>query len=348
MAAKAPQARSRPFLLILILAAVALSGVAVLAWRLAVSGRTRVHERSALAMGTYVNLRAAGPRAPAALDSAMAEIGRLDVMFSYHAPEGDVWRLNRAAGQGPVAVSEETVELLELALHYADVSGGRFDPTVGPLVDVWGFRPDREPAVPGPAELEDALARVGYRDLRVNREAGTAELLRPGMAVDLGGIAKGYVIDRIVGILRAGGVESAILDVGGNVYALGPRPDGRAWRVGLQHPRDDGALLGILPLTDASIATSGDYQRFFTSGEQRYHHIIDPAGGYPGTGVAAISIVARSAVEGDAVSTAAFLFGPDGALEFVRSLGLEAILYTAGGRLEVTPGLEGDFEAKVP
>lgn len=340
--------RAYPRLLLLLSAVFLVLLLAVFVRLRGGAARSRTYERSTFAMGTYVQLRAAGPSAPAALDAAIAEIGRLDDLLSYNSEQSDVFRLNGSAGRGPVSVSADTAELLELALHYAEVSGGLFDPTVGPVVDVWGFRPEMVPAVPDRPDLERALALVGYRDLRVDREAQTAELLRPGMSVDLGAIAKGYVVDRVVEVLRAQGVASAIIDVGGNICGVGPRPDGQAWMVGIRHPRMDGELLGSLPLTDSSIATSGDYQRNFEANGRLYHHLIEPLTGYPGTGVAAISVIARSAVEGDAISTAAFLSGPERALEFVRTLGLEGVLYTADGRLEVTPGLRDVFEARMP
>jgi thiamine biosynthesis lipoprotein len=238
--------------------------------------------------------------------------------------------------------------VLELSLRFAEASGGHFDPTVGPLVDVWGFRPDSEPAVPSPQALQTALDKVGWRDLHVDRASGTAELLRPGMAVDLGGIAKGYAVDLAVKALRDSGVSSAILDVGGEIYTLGLRPDGKQWLVGIQHPRTSDELIGSLPLSDAGVATSGDYQRDFESGGRRYHHLLDPFTGYPAEGMLSISIVSVSGAEGDAASTASFVLGPDEALPFAEKMGLEAVMYTADGRVQMTPGLQGRFEVKTP
>jgi thiamine biosynthesis lipoprotein len=318
------------------------------AWRWYVSRQSRIYERSALAMGTFINLRAVGPHAPAGLRAAMAEIERLDALFAYDAVGSEVYRLNAAAGQGAVALAPDTIAILEVALRYAEASGGRFDPTIGPLVDAWGFRPDAEPAVPNPQTLQAALAKVNYRDLRVDAASGTAELLRPGMAVDLGGIAKGYAVDLAVKALSSAGVRSAILDVGGNIYALGLGPDGEQWRVGLQHPRKNEDLMGMLPLTDTSVATSGDYQRSFEEGGRLYHHLLDPLTGYPAEGLFAISVVSASGVDGDAASTTAFVLGPDAALAFAESMGLEAVMYTADGRIKMTPGLEGRFEAGTP
>jgi len=306
---------------------------------------TEVHQRSGLVMGTFVSLRATGAAAPAALTGSLAELERLEAIFSYSLPDSEVSRLNAAAGRGPVDVGPEMVTVLLEAQRIAELSGGAFDVTIAPVVDAWGFRPEvTEQRVPEPGELSAALALVDYRLLRVDAAAGQAELLREGMAVDLGAIAKGYAIDRVVGILQAAGITSALVDVGGNIHALGLRPTGQAWRVGLQHPRDSQQLLGVLSLTDRNIATSGDYQRFFELDGQRYHHIIDPGTGHPAQAATMVAIVADTGMEADAVSTAAFVLGAQEGLALVRRMGLEAVLYTNDGQLQVTAGLQALFE----
>lgn len=307
---------------------------------------TEVHERSGLVMGTFVNLRAVGAAAPAALAESLAELERLEAIFSYNLPDSEVSRLNAAAGRGPVDVGPEMVEVLLEAQRIAELSGGSFDVTIAPVVDAWGFRPDlTEQRVPDPDELSAALALVDYRQLLVDAAAGQAELMRAGMSVDLGAIAKGYAVDRVVAILHTAGIKSALVDVGGNIHALGLRPTGQAWRVGLQHPRESQQLLGVLSLTGRNIATSGDYQRFFVLDGRRYHHIIDPRTGYPAQAVMMVAIVADTGMEADAVSTAAFVLGAQEGLALVRRMGLEAVLYTGDGQLQLTAGLTALFEA---
>jgi thiamine biosynthesis lipoprotein len=302
------------------------------------------HERSSLAMGTFVAMRAAGPRAPAALDEAMAEIHRLDRLFDYGGAESDVGRLNLAAGGGPIAVQQETIVVLERALDYARASGGAFDPTVGPLVDVWGFRPDTERRVPDNASIASALALVDYRLVRIDKASGTAELTRAGMRVDLGGIAKGYAADRAADVLVRAGITSAILDIGGNVYVLGLRDGAHRWRVGLQHPRQTDAMFGVLSLTGHSVATSGDYQRFFEADGERYHHVLDPRTGQPARGLIAASIVAETGLDADAASTAVFVLGLEPGLQLLESMGLEAVLFTEELRIVVTEGLRPHYQ----
>ena len=319
--------------------------IGAMGWWWSAQAAARIHERQGLQLGTFITLRATGRAAPAALDAAMQEIDRLEGLFSYSIASSDVSRLNAAAGQGRVKLARDTINVLVAAQRMAELSQGRFDVTIAPLVDLWGFRPDGVQAVPTQAQIEAALALVDFRQLVVDEDAEEAELLLPGMAIDLGAIAKGYVGDRVTQVLCEHGVVSAVIDIGGNIYALGMRSDGSAWRVGLQHPRETDALLGILPITDRSVATSGDYQRFFMVGEERFHHLLDPSTGYPTTGMASISIVAPTGMEADAVSTAAFVLGPQAGMALVRALGLEAVMYTEDGQLELTGGLQALFEA---
>ncbi|MDP2872171.1 MAG: FAD:protein FMN transferase [Bacillota bacterium] len=335
-------ARLRVFLT---LAVVLLVGGAVAARLVQARRQGTYHERSGLAMGTFVTLRAAGPRAPAALEAAMAEIDRLDALFDYGRPQSDVGRLNAAAGAGPVTVQPDTVAVLVRALHYAQASDGAFDPTIAPLVDLWGFRPEGPQAVPEETAIRDMLSLVDYRRLRVDAGAGTAELLDPGTRVDLGGIAKGFAVDRAAAVLREAGVESAIIDIGGNIYCLGLKDRTNLWRVGLQHPRRTDAQFGVLRISDLGVATSGDYQRFFEAGGRRYHHVLDPRTGRPASGLLAASVAAPSAMDADAASTAAFVLGLEAGQRFLRQLGLEGVFYAEDGQVVVTGRLQPVFEA---
>ncbi len=330
--------------IVVLLLAAALAAGAFLWWR-SVRDATTMHERAGLQLGTFIQLRAAGRKAPAALDAAMAEIDRLEALFSYNLAGSDVGRLNAAAGSGRVSVDPQTMAVLAAARQMAELSDGSFDPTIGPLVDIWGFRPySEQQTVPDAADIAAILDLVDYRKLVLYPESNEAELLSPGMSVDLGSIAKGYVVDRVAQILCDGGVVSAVLDIGGNIYALGLNQEGTSWRVGLQHPRQTDQLLGVIPLTDHSVATSGDYQRYFEAGGERYHHLLDPKTGYPADGIVSISIVAATGMQADAVSTAAFVLGPEAGLVLVRQLGLEAVMYTDDGQVQVTGGLQALFE----
>lgn len=288
--------------------------------------------RAGFAMGTFVQIVAVGPGAEAAAEAALAEVQRLARLFDRFDPASPVARVNAAAGRGEVAVPPEVAEAVELALFVARRTGGAFDPTVGPLVDAWGFgagfeqaRPTRPPEA---ATIEAARRLVGYRDVRVERHGATVRvgLAREGMALDLGGIAQGYAADRAIRVLRQHGVRQALVDVGGEVAALGSRPaaardeegPARGWRVGVRHPRDGRRLLTTLQLADRAAATSGDYERYFEYAGRRFSHLISPFTGYPARGLVAATVIHPSAAVADALATAVMVLGPDQGPALIR------------------------------
>jgi thiamine biosynthesis lipoprotein len=254
-------------------------------------------------------------------------------------------RINRNAGKSPVAVSGELLAVLERAGAYSALSGGAFDPTVGPLVKLWGIGGD-EPRLPGEDEVAAALNLVDYRDLVIDREAGTVFLRRPGQALDLGAIAKGYAADQAAGVAKAAGVSRAIIDLGGNVLAWGERRKGEAWRIGIQDPRKErGATLGVIRVKNKSIVTSGVYERYFEEGGKRYHHILSTENGYPvENGLLAVSIVAEFSVDADALSTAVFALGYEKGRALVESRpGVEAVFVFDDSRVILSSGIGESF-----
>lgn len=316
-------------------ACAAMSGA--LAWRHPADGppsggRPAVARRAGFAMGTFVQIVATGPGAEEAAEAALAEVKRLDRLFDRFDPASPVAKVNAAAGRGKVGVPPEVAEAVELALFIARQTGGAFDPTVGPLVDVWGFgesferaRPSRPPE---PGAIEAARRLVGYTDVEVDQQGATTRvgLAREGMVLDLGGIAQGYAADRAIRVLRERGVRHALVDVGGEVAALGSRPtSGRdvagpqeGWRVGIQHPRDGRRLLATLRLVDRAAATSGDYERYFEYGGKRFCHLINPLTGYPARGLVAATVLHPSAAVADALATAVMVLGPEQGEALIR------------------------------
>ena len=302
-------------------------------------------------MGSFVQIVAAGPGAEAAADAALAEVQRLERLLDRFDPASPVAKVNAAAGRSTVAVPPEVAEAVELALFVARKTGGAFDPTVGPLVDVWGFgagfqaaRPSRPPE---PEAVEAARRLVGFANLQVKRQGATAEvgLAREGMVLDLGGIAQGYAADRALRVLQERGIRQALVDVGGEVAALGSRPDagrgttGQGWRVGIQHPRDGRRLLTVLQLVDRAAATSGDYQRYFEYGGRRFSHLIDPRTGYPAHGLVAATVLHPSAAIADALATAVMVLGPRQGEALIRDWpGAEAILVDEALRVRRVKG----------
>jgi len=289
-------------------------------------------------MDTVVRIEAYGPGAKEAVGAAFDAISRLDRMWNPYDDASELARINRSAGQGPVPASPETLDIISDALEMAALTDGAFDPTVGPLVRVWGF--GVHPHVPAPAEIEKARALVDYRRVKLDRTSGTVELPLPGMALDLGAIAKGYAVDRARSILQQHGIRQALIVAGGSVYALGSAPGNLPWRVAVQHPRDPQGVLGIIPVRDMAVDTSGDYQRFFDEGGRRYHHILDPRTGYPARACQSATVVHQSAGFADALATACFVLGPDRASALLARLpGTAALLVDDQGRLHRTPGL---------
>ncbi|TEB14140.1 Thiamine biosynthesis lipoprotein ApbE precursor [Pelotomaculum sp. FP] len=231
----------------------------------------------------------------------------------------DVVKLNENAGTKPVAVSADTINMIERSHYFASATGGAFDVTIGPVMDLWGFGKS-EQRVPADEEIKRALSLVDYNKVQVDPDNMTVFLAQPGMSLDLGGVAKGYATDEAVKALRDMGIQHAIINAGGNVYALGDKPDGSPWRVGVQDPRGDKGIIGILYVKDRAVVTSGDYQRYFEQDGVRYHHIVDPSTGKQARGVMQATVVADSATDADILSTTLFVLGAQKGMGFVQEL----------------------------
>ena len=259
----------------------------------------------------------------AVLNDALAECGRYEQLLSRTVEGSDVWRINHAGGAA-VEVSDDTIELIETARQVSESSGGRFDVTIAPASTLWDFT-SGEAALPDAAALEAAAAQVDYTRVRVE---GNAVTLPEGMMIDLGGIAKGYIADKVKGYLEERGVSSAILSFGGNIVAIGLKPDGSSWRVGIQDiDKPTGAYMLVAMNFGGSTVTSGIYERGFELDGTYYHHILDPATGWPVQNeLASVTIFSESSMWGDALATAAFALGTEKGLELIESMeGIEAV-----------------------
>jgi len=289
----------------------------------ACSGRPESYSKTRVIMGTYVTITAERGDLPeiltrAAVFDAFAEIERVDRLMSTYKQDSQLSEINRQAGIRPVKVDPEVMQAVKDALEVSRMTAGGFDPTVGPLVRLWGIGHEGA-RVPAPDEIKKALAVVNYKDVAVDAGASTVYLTRKGMYLDLGGSAKGYASDRAVDVLKSKGIKGGIVAVAGDVRLFGSRSDSRPWGVGIQHPRDKGGLLAKLELTDAAVSTSGDYERFFIKDHTRYHHIFDPSTGYPAKGLMSLTVVAKEASLADPLTTGLFVLGPDKAYAFANA-----------------------------
>ena len=256
-----------------------------------------------------------------------------------------ITRLNDASGSHEVELSEDTFYVLEKGKYYSQLSEGEFDITIGPIVKLWNIGTEYA-AIPDPKILAESLKLVDYNKLSLNSEKHTAKLETSGMKVDLGAIAKGYAADEVASILRSHGVKHAIINLGGNILAVGANINGNPWKIGIQNPFNPrGDYLGIAKVDNKTVVTSGIYERYFEQDGKRYHHIIEPKTGYPAdNGIAGVSIITDKSIDGDGLSTSIFLLGLDKGMKLIESLdNTEAVFITTDKKVYITKGLKDIF-----
>ncbi len=296
-------------------------------------------------MGTIIMNKVFGEHAEEALRAAEDETVRLEEILSRFIPKSEVSRVNISAGIRFEKLSPDTYEVLSQAIEFSKLCQGCFDITIGPLVTLWK---NAEDSCNPPDELliSQAISLVDYSDLVLDYFERTARLKKMGQSIDLGGIGKGFAADKILEVLKQYGISSAFTNLGGNVAAIGAKPDGTPWRVGIQHPRQDNNLIGVVSIVDKTVVTSGDYQRYFigTNGK-RYHHILNPTTGYPSeSGLISVTIVANKSLTADALSTILYVAGMDRGIELLKSFpGTEAIFIDNNLLIYITKGLKNCF-----
>ncbi len=272
------------------------------------------------------------------------EMKLLENIFSMHITGSDISCINGAAGREAVKVGPETIFVLQKALEIAELSGGAFDPTVAPLLDLWGFKAD-ESAIPSPGDLEEVLPLVNYREVEVDEAASTVFLPRPGMKIDLGGIAKGYIVDRGIKLAQGSPASALFINAGGDIGLAGTKSSGEAWKIAIQDPAEAQRLAAVLNVEKGAVATSGDYQRFFEVDGEKYHHLLDPRTGYPAAGVSSVSILAYDAVTADVLSTAVFVLGLEDGMKLLEKLdGAEGVIIDKQGKIFASSGLADGLE----
>lgn len=300
-----------------------------------------------ITMDTMIELRfqASGTRnAEEIKDQVFDEIERLEVLFSRSLETSEIYELNSQAGFEPVKVSPEVLYVTKRALEYAKLTDGAFDPTIAPITDLWGFL-GHEYRVPSEQQLAEKLALVDYKQLEIDIEESKIFLPEDKMALELGGIAKGFIVDQALAVLAEKGVEHAFIDAGGDIGVIGRRPDGESWRIGVRSPREKQELVTVIPVSDQAVASSGDYERAFEEDGVDYHHILDPETGMPASKLASVTIIADTVLEADALSTGIFVLGPEQGMEIIEHKpGVEGILITPDLEKNISSGLEDIIE----
>lgn len=281
----------------------------------------------------WANDRASGD---AAIDAVMAEMHRIDHAMSPFKSESELSRINRDAANSAVPLSDEMFTLLARSIEFSDLSGGAFDITYASVGHLYDYR---EGVQPTDDQVAEARRAIGYRHLILDAKSRTIRFAREGMRIDLGGFAKGHVIDTSTTLLKRRGISHAFLSAGGDSRVIGDRR-GRPWTIGIRDPRREGAVVAVLPLQDVAISTSGDYERFFEKDGVRCHHVIDPATGKSPSSVHSVTILAEDGLTTEALSKSVFVLGVDKGMRLIESLpGVDAVVVDAAGALHYSTGL---------
>lgn len=298
------------------------------------------------AMDTYMTLTAYGENAEEGLEEAIEEIRSLDARLSTGIASSEIARLN---ADKRAKVGEDALYLIKRSMEIHRTTG-LFDISVYPIMQLWGFT-DGNFQVPSKEKIGECLKAVDSDKILLEEKTGEVSFADEKMAIDLGAIAKGYTSDKVIEILKKKGIESAIVNLGGNVEVLGSKTDKSPWKVAIQDPVNKEGFLGILTTRDKAVITSGGYERYFEKEGKRYHHIIDVRTGYPAeSGLSSVTIVSSDGTLADALSTSLFIMGEEGAKAYWKAhkSQFEAVLYKEDGSIDITEGLEKSFSSDYP
>ena len=272
-----------------------------------------------------------------AIAAVMDEMRRIDRLMSPYKPESELSRINQRAAVNPIRVDQELYQLIARSIEFSELTQGAFDITFSSVGYLYDYRRHVRPS---DREIEQNLAGINYRHLQLDPMARTIRFARPGVRIDLGGIAKGHAVDNAIAILRKRGFKEALVTAGGDSRVLGDKR-GRPWFIGIRDPRRRDGMVAVLPLENAAISTSGDYERYFEAEGVRYHHILNPKTGRSATGVRSVSIIGPDSTTTDALSTSAFVLGVEHGMKLVESLGnIEAVIIDDAGTMHYSSGLQ--------
>ncbi|MBM7833463.1 FAD:protein FMN transferase [Clostridium sardiniense] len=302
--------------------------------------------RTELFMGTAIKITLYDVGSEEILDKAFKRVIDLEDLVSINKSGTEIVELNKNSGINPVKLSDDSFNIIEKGLEYSKASKGGYDITIGPLVKLWSIGLP-EAKVPNENEIREAIKHVDYSKLKINKDTNEVFLSEKGMMIDLGSIAKGYAADEIVKLLKEEGVTEAIVDLGGNIYALGKKEGNKNWKIGIQDPNTErGNVVGMVETYNKSVVTTGVYERFIEKDGVKYHHILNPKIGYPyKTDIAGVSIIADKSMDADALSTLIFTKGLDEGIKFIETLdGVDAIFIMNDRKVYITEGVRESFK----
>ncbi|BCB96252.1 thiamine biosynthesis lipoprotein ApbE [Dissulfurispira thermophila] len=283
-------------------------------------------------------------KAKEAINKAFNEMDRLARLLNFYSEDSEISMINRNAGNKPVKVSPETLEIIDKAIYTSQNTEGAFDITVGPVVKLWDFK---NKAMPDEKLIKAKLKLVGYKNIVVDKEKSMIFLKTKGSQIDLGGIIKGYAADKAVDVLRKNGIQSGIVAIAGDIKVFGKKPDGGFWNIGIQNPRqksDRDEIIATIGLSDTGISTSGDYERFFIKDGKRYHHLLNPKTGYPAYGCQSATVITKEAALTDAFATGIFILGPQKGMDALKRLGFDGVIIDKDGKIYVTEGIKKNLK----
>ncbi|MFN3532871.1 MAG: FAD:protein FMN transferase [Candidatus Brocadia sp.] len=320
------------------------------------SSDIKLLKQTRMIMGTFAEVSVYSSdekTAGKAIEEALDEMERMDRIMSNYKNDSELSQLNKKAPKSPFPCQGELLDVIEQSQYYSELSNGAFDITISPIVALWGFFNEKG-HVPSDKEIGKHLPAVSYKNIVINKnnnpkEPSTVFFKNSNTQIDLGAIGKGYAVDKALEIIKKFGISNACINLGGNIYVLNTPPGKNAWKIGIQHPRDKNEILGYLELKDEATATSGDYERFFEINGKRYSHIIDPRTGRPVSGTIAVTIVAPTGTQVDALSTSIFVLGPENGMKLIKNIPDAHAMIAYEGKdgklmIDMTRGFEEKFK----
>lgn len=311
--------------------------------------KDKVFRKSKMLMDTIVTITVVSDsdsKAEKAMDSSFAVIEKIENLLNFYSDKSEVSNINRNAGADSVKASPETIEAIEKAIHISKLTGGSFDITIGPVMELWDFHNKKKP---DDMKIKSRLHLVGYKFIAINKAGSTIYLKKNNMKIDLGGIAKGYAADKAVEELKKNGIKSGLVAIAGDIKAFGVKPDGRPWKIGIKNPRQkgpDNEIIAVMELADMAISTSGDYERYFIEDGKRYHHLLSPKTGYSADLSQSVSIIAKDGSVADPLSTGIFIIGHEKGIKLLEEKKISGFIVDNEGMIHMTSDLRGKIEIK--